>query len=145
MEIDAEYVRKFVSETYVKPARERGERQFSVAVRPILTELTKRGLPTGRTPLICSVLGGKKLHNKNRIALEGRDGPPSGQSSTMIYHFRFLDAPGTTRRTAPGETPEEWAARVTEKIRGLLKDEIAAHGGAEGYLRWVRSSDEDDK
>jgi hypothetical protein len=26
----------------------------------------------------------------------------------------------------------------------LLKDEIAAHGGAEGFIRWVRS-DEDDE
>jgi hypothetical protein len=41
------------------------------------------------------------------------------------------------------ETPEEWAARMTGKIRGLMKEEIAAHGGAEGYMRWVRSDPEE--
>lgn len=40
------------------------------------------------------------------------------------------------------ETPAERAFRLTEKLRGLMKDEIAAHGGTEGFMRWVRS-DED--
>ena len=35
------------------------------------------------------------------------------------------------------ETPEEWAHRVTGKLRGLLKDEIQAFGGTDGYMRWV--------
>ncbi|MGB6194467.1 MAG: hypothetical protein WBF42_18520, partial [Terracidiphilus sp.] len=43
------------------------------------------------------------------------------------------------------ETPEAWASRVTGKIRGLLKDELAAYGGGEAFLRWVRSDDEDAK
>ena len=37
------------------------------------------------------------------------------------------------------ETPEERACRLTEKIRGILKDEIAEFGGAEAFIRWVRS------
>jgi hypothetical protein len=40
------------------------------------------------------------------------------------------------------ETPEEWAHRVTGKLRGLLKEEMAAFGGGEAFLRWVRSGDE---
>jgi hypothetical protein len=41
------------------------------------------------------------------------------------------------------ETVSERAFRLTEKLRGLMKDEIAAHGGTEGFMRWVRS-DEDE-
>jgi hypothetical protein len=42
------------------------------------------------------------------------------------------------------ETPAERALRLTEKLRGLMQDEIAAHGGTEGFMRWVRS-DEDEE
>jgi hypothetical protein len=37
------------------------------------------------------------------------------------------------------ETPEEWAHRMTGKLYGLLRDEIAAFGGGDAFLRWVRS------
>jgi hypothetical protein len=41
------------------------------------------------------------------------------------------------------ETPEAWAHRLTGKLYGLLKEEMAACGGGEAFLRWVRSEDED--
>lgn len=41
------------------------------------------------------------------------------------------------------ETPEEWAHRLTGKLFGLLKEELAEYGGGEAFLRWVRSEDED--
>jgi hypothetical protein len=45
--------------------------------------------------------------------------------------------------SAEEETPEAWAHRATGKLFGLLGEEIAAAGGAEAFLRWVRSDDED--
>ena len=44
---------------------------------------------------------------------------------------------------AAKEDSDAWAERVTSKIRGLLKDEIAKFGGTEGFIRWVRSEDEE--
>jgi hypothetical protein len=41
------------------------------------------------------------------------------------------------------EDPAARAFRLTEKLRGLLKEEFAAAGGGEAFLRWVRSEDED--
>jgi hypothetical protein len=41
------------------------------------------------------------------------------------------------------ETPEEKAQRLTESLRGLLKEEFAEFGGAEGFLRMVRGYDEE--
>ena len=45
-------------------------------------------------------------------------------------------------------TPEDsaaWAKRVTGKLAGLLKDEMAAYGGGDAFMKWVRSDGEDDE
>jgi Arc/MetJ-type ribon-helix-helix transcriptional regulator len=46
------------------------------------------------------------------------------------------------RSTVP-EDPEARAKRMVDRLSGLLKDEIAAFDGTEGFMRWVRS-DEDE-
>jgi hypothetical protein len=144
MPVDANFIRKFASETYVQPARQRGEERFSISVKPVEFDLRKKGLPAGRTPLVCSALRGNKFQQENRIVLDRWDGPPSGQSPTVVYHFRFIDPPAVGGRPLD-ETPEEWAERLTSKIRGLMKEKIAEHGGTEGYIRWVRSSDDEEQ
>ena len=47
-----------------------------------------------------------------------------------------------TQDDEPEETREQRTTRIIEHLRLLMKDAIAEHGGAEGYMRWVRS-DED--
>ena len=37
------------------------------------------------------------------------------------------------------EEHSDRAFRLTEKVRGILAEELAAFGGAEAFLRWVRS------
>lgn len=142
MPVNADSIRKFAVENYVQPARERGQVQFSIPVGPVETILKKAGLPNGRTPLVCSSLRGNKFQNENGIVLERWEGPPSGQSTTVVFHFRFNDA-NASQPTPVTETPEERAFRLTEKLRGFLKEEIAAYGGAEGFMRWVRSDDDE--
>jgi hypothetical protein len=41
------------------------------------------------------------------------------------------------------EDPSDRAFRLTEKLRGLLKEELAEYGGSEAFLRWIRSEDKD--
>jgi hypothetical protein len=43
----------------------------------------------------------------------------------------------------PRPTPERFKELI-DGLTGLMKDEIAAYGGTEGYMRWVRGSDEED-
>lgn len=50
---------------------------------------------------------------------------------------------GPEQFSSEEETPEAWAHRLTEKLCGLLKEEMAAYGGGEAFLRWVRSEDGD--
>ena len=38
---------------------------------------------------------------------------------------------------------EARAKRLTEALRGLLKGELKEHGGAEAFVRWIRSDDEE--
>jgi hypothetical protein len=54
-------------------------------------------------------------------------------------------AEGSPAAATAAERPEDWAFRLTEKLRGLLKEEIAQYGGTEGYIRWVRGYDEEEQ
>jgi hypothetical protein len=69
---------------------------------------------------------------------------PKGQARTndTIFEFKFKDDSVLSNATTK-ESPAERAFRLTEKLRGLMKDEIAARGGTEGFMRWVRSDEED--
>jgi len=48
----------------------------------------------------------------------------------------------TKRNDDQDESSRDRAYRLTESLRGLLREEIAEHGGAEAFVRWVRSDDE---
>lgn len=39
------------------------------------------------------------------------------------------------------ETSAQRARRLTNSIRGILKDELAEYGGGEAFLRWIRSDE----
>ncbi len=36
------------------------------------------------------------------------------------------------------EPPAEKAKRLTDALGGLLKEELAAYGGVDAYMRWIR-------
>ena len=42
------------------------------------------------------------------------------------------------------ETPAARIHRAIKELAGSLRHEIAAKGGAEAYLRWLRAEDEDE-
>jgi hypothetical protein len=135
--IDANYIRQYASDTYVKNARQRGDSELVISVRHVEAGLKKAGLQSGRVPLICSVLRGSKFQRENSLSLDHWDGPPSGQSTTVVFHFRLKVATaGSPQKT---ESPEQHARRLTEKLCGIMKEEIGSRGGTRGYLRWVRS------
>jgi hypothetical protein len=139
-------VRDIVVERYVRPALNQGSRRFSIRAGDVLKHAeANQDFPRGRTPLVCNVLQSKKLLNEAGLEIESIEGPPSRQSRNVVVHYRVVEpVPGRSgcMSSATPETPAARAHRLTEKLRGLLKEEIAAYGGAEGFIRWVRS-DED--
>ena len=148
----SELVRSVASEKYVKPAIRQGKMRFSVAVKDILQDLVAEGFPPGNTPQVCSALRKRAFLRTHGIEIEGIDGPPSKASTTVVFRYRVTEGRGLesnpphSPQAAPTrQDPEDadaWAFQVTEKIRGLLREEIAQFGGAEGFIRWVRSEDE---
>jgi len=146
----SEQIRRLVSERYVRPALRAGNERLSIKVRDVLKDIGNEGFPPGRTPMVCQVLLGKKLLNENGLDIEGVDGPPSKQSPTVVVHYRVVNSSaGASQQeksiasVGPQENPEARAKRVVDGLSGLLKNEIAAYGGTEAFMRWVRS-DEDE-
>jgi hypothetical protein len=150
----SEHVREVALEKYVKPAIRAGKTHFSVAVKDVIQDLASQGFPPANTPQVCTALRKKTFLRKNGIEIEGIDGPPSKTSTTVVYRYRLAKQEGqgenppamdASRPQSEKEDSDAWALRVTEKIRGLLKDEFAEYGGGESFLRWVRSENEDEK
>lgn len=146
-------VRDLASRNYVRPAIAAGKGEFSVAVRDVMRDLVKSGFPASNWPQVCTALRKKTFLRQEGIEIESVEGPPSKMSTTVVYHYRLArpDArpAGDEGKPAAGaeaaeETPEARAFRLTEGLRGLLKEEMAAYGGAEGFIRWVRGYDEED-
>ncbi len=150
----SDQVRAVARTRYVHPAMLAGKKQFSIPVRELLQTLEGDGFPGRNTPQVCSALQTAKFLRENGLEIEGVDGPPSKMSTTVVVRYRVANpgvAAGTKKRNEmeneqaalSKETPEEWAHRMTGKISGLLKEELAEYGGGEAFLRWVRSEDED--
>jgi hypothetical protein len=120
---DADRIRLHGREKYVLPARSRKDKPFSIRVGDILREMR---LPGSRAPAVCSALKTGEFLEENALCLVSKTGPPSGQSTTVTYTYRFLDA-----QPSPGVDP--WL-----RLRGALKDIFAELGGGENYLRKER-------
>jgi hypothetical protein len=149
----SDQVRQVALKNYVQPAIQAGRVRISVAARDLMADLRPRGFPDKNWHQICSAIQAEKFLRANGLEIEGIDGPPSKTSSTVVVHYRVAGASETAVESAPiaqqgdtatGETPEEWAHRLTQKICGLLKEELAEYGGGEAFLRWVRGYDEED-
>jgi len=149
----SDQVRRMAQEKYVKPAILSGKVHFSIRVRDLLGDLQAKGFPAGHTPQICSALQTAKFLRENGLEIESVEGPPSKMSPTVIVRYRVaksgersagVERAGEQNAAEIDETPEARAQRLTEKLRGLLKEELAEYGGGEAFLRWVRGYDEED-
>lgn len=149
-------IRDLAQTKYVNPAVQAGKRQFSIRVRDVLGDLQSEGFSGGHTPQICSALRTSKFLRENGLEIEDIEGPPSKMSPTVVVRYRIanrsarenpsgMPAEENSLDAAREETPEEWAHRVTGKIRGLLKEELKEYGGGEAFIRWVRGYDEEEK
>jgi hypothetical protein len=134
----SERVREVADKEYVKPARREGGR-IRIRFGDLRSRMVKLGFPPGHFNQIATPLESSKFWQPRGLEMCS----PKGQcrNDDAIFEFRFVDElsqGGSTR----AETPRERARRIGEEMFGMLKEKIAAHGGTEGYIRWVRSRDE---
>lgn len=146
-------IRSLARDKYVNPAMQTGKAHFAIRVRDLLEDLQAEGFPRGHTPQVCSALQTGIFLRENGLEIENVEGPPSKMSPTVVVRYRVAnggqsagsnEVPDRGRASGEEESPEERARRLTEKLRGLLKEELAEYGGAEGFIRWVRGYDEED-
>jgi hypothetical protein len=93
-----------------------------------------------------------KFLRENGLEIEDIEGPPKLQSTTVVFHYRVAKhmdhglAPeqrSGTKSLPDEEDPAARAVRLSESLRGILKEEFAEYGGGEAFLRWIRSESED--
>lgn len=143
-------IRSVADEVYVQPSLRAGRGTFAISVRELMDRLKPEGFPVRNWPQICTALQAEKFLRGKGLEIERVEGPPSGQSSTVVVHYRVsrqgvgeTAGRGAERGDEPGsghsESAEERARRLTERLFGVLKEEIGELGGAEAFVMWVRS------
>jgi len=122
----AENIRAYGREKYVVPARRRQWEKFSIRTGDVVRELKL----LGRVPAVCSALKSRAFLEQNRLRIVDRTGPSSGQSTTVIYTYEFVDGPNASQADS-----DPWT-----ELRGALKNVFAGFGGGEAYLRGEREN-----
>lgn len=134
-------IRRLAVDHHVVPALASRKNEFSIAGRDLMQEAEAQGISTvQRVPAFCKSIQTQRFLKQNGLAISRVEGPTSKLSTTVVVHYRIEDAKDDLRLARPRpETHAERAHRLTEKLRGLMKNQINSHGGAEGFIRWVRS------
>jgi len=150
----SDQVRSIATAKYVEPAIRAGQQKVSIAVRDLMRDLEPLGFPARNWPQICSAIQTGKFLRGNRLEIEAVEGPPKKQSSTVVVRYRVKmssESAGAEglhdlepANQMAEESPSARAHRLAERMRGLLKEEMAAYGGGEAFLRWVRGYDDED-
>ena len=132
-------VRDLAVQKYVAPNVRKHVREFSIPVRGLMLELRDSGFPVENTPQICTAIRSRKFLRENNLVIDHIDGPPSGQSTTVVVHYRFKEL----QTELPGQDGvQEWAKRIIRESEGLLQPAVTHFGSAEALLQWVRSEGE---
>jgi hypothetical protein len=128
----ADAIRLHGKQKYVVPAQQRHEKRFSIRTGDVLRDLRLNG----RVPAICSALKTKEFLEENALRLVSKTGPASGQSTTVVYTYEFVDPEKGGKSTdKESDRQEAW-----NRLRGALKDVFAELGGGENYLRNERAN-----
>ncbi len=122
----ADNIRAYGREKYVVPARKRQLEKFSIRAGDVVRDLKL----LGRVPAVCSALKSRAFLEQNSLRIVERTGPSSGQSTTVIYTYEFVDSLDSSQANS-----DPWT-----ELRGALKNVFAGFGGGEAYLRGERES-----
>ena len=136
---DADKIRQYARDNYVRPAIHRGEQRVRIKAGEVHNALKLQG----QHPNVCQALKSKIFLRDNNLLLEGREGPPSGQSSSVVFTYR-LPVSSTqqpdTLQAAPQGKYKNPAILELLKLRGIGKKTFEALGGGEEFLRREREA-----
>ncbi len=123
--IGADDIREYSAKAFVEPARQKGQKRFSIRVGDVVRELRLYG----STANVCTALKTQHFLRANGLRLVDATGPKSGLSTTVVYTYEFTDP----------ERPAEPDIDAWSRLRGALKEVFAELGGGEAYLQAERS------
>jgi hypothetical protein len=139
-----ELIRKRAWERYIAPQIQKGALVIVLPIKPLMKEMEAEGFKTNRPRQFCTALQKKEFLREKNLVLDRVDGPPSGTSTTVVLHFTYGGSGKRPMPGLPGESTKDRALRAMKQLYGSMKDEIGAHGGAEAFIRWVRSDEDED-
>lgn len=137
-------IRTIAQERFVEPALRTGKVRFSISVRDLMDAAEAKGIPTrDRVPAFCTSIQKKAFLAQNHLRVLSVEGPESGKSTTVVIHYQVEPTGSAMPENNQGdqETAESKALRLTERLRGLFREEIVSRGGTEAFIRWVRSAE----
>ncbi len=114
-------IRDLAVRRFIEPARQRGDQQVSIVAGDLVRELKLEN----RTPSVCHVLVSEAFQRENGLVLQGKEGPPSGLSTTMKYTYCLVDT-GYEAKSA------------FLSSRGIAREVFSALGGGEAFLNRER-------
>jgi len=123
----SEQVLKHIENTYVLPARQRGESTIRIKAGDVHRDLRL----TNRVPSVCTTLSSQKLQKAMGIELIAKNGPPSGQSTTVVFTYRLPAGNGSSGSgtRGPGHL---------ERLYGIASEVFRELGGGEKFIREER-------
>jgi hypothetical protein len=130
----SDQVREFVKQNYVAPARLSGADTISVRVGDVHRAM-KWDLK--RVAQVCSALSTRKFLNSANVELIERKGPPSGQSTTVEFTFRLLQADSSSEEKQAEARPAV-KGDALRALYGIFAEEFKALGGGDAFLRKER-------
>jgi hypothetical protein len=122
-------VLQFVKENYARPARAKAQLVIEVRAGDVHSGLQW----SRRVPLVCAALNSKKLQKASGLELIERSGPPSGQSTTMVYRYRVL--PTLNDEHGSGNSSPMAPRGGLLDLYGICAGMYTAPGGAEAFIR----------
>jgi hypothetical protein len=136
----SERVREVAKREYIEPARAT-QGVVRIPFGELKSKLVRLGFPQSHANQVATPLETDKFWKPLGLELCS----PKGQARTVdsVLVFRFA-AGERTKQVYVKETPAEKASRLIGQMRGLMKNTIDSHGGAEAFIRWVRSDSDED-
>jgi hypothetical protein len=128
----SEIVLHHVQEKYVEPARERCAAEIAVTAGQIHRDLKW----TSRVPAVCAALNSRKLQKAAGLELIEKSGPPSGQSTTVVFRYRVL--PDTCVESAATTSSGTHPRGGLLALYGICRDMYREVGGADAFIRSQR-------
>jgi hypothetical protein len=130
----AERIRQYARQNFIQPALQRGDMTVRIRAGDVHQGLNLRR----QHPNVCQVLKSQKFLEGNHLSLEAEEGPPSGQSSAMVFTYRLPGfSPLQQEVAAPGSGSN--LLKLLE-LKGIGKELFASLGGGENFIRAERKA-----